>query len=392
MDPQIVEWLNLLVKWIHLIVGIAWIGASFYFNWLEGNLQRNHSALANGVAGDLWAIHGGGFYHVQKFENTPEKLPQTLHWFKWEAYLTGITGFIMMTLVFYITPSLTLLQPTSSLSHSTAIAISILSMLGSWLFYHLLCKSTLGNQPKAILAIMVVYLFIVALGLNEVFTDKATYLHIGAIIGIIMVLNVFFMIIPSQRKMVKSMQQGRTPDPLFGKEGFQRSFHNNYFTLPVLFIMISGHYPMTYGHEHGLWILLAISLIGVLVRHYFNLKNKGVKHHWILPTAALLMSLLAYLSFPKPIELNENVADSTVTSIMQTHCITCHAEQPSFQGFNSPPLGLVLETKQQWIDNFSKIFSQTVHTHAMPPGNLSQMTELERQQLGQWLTQKIDQN
>lgn len=391
MDPQIIEWLNLNVKWIHLIVGIAWIGASFYFNWLEGNLRRHHAGLSEGVAGDLWAVHGGGFYHVEKFENTPSQLPETLHWFKWEAYMTWISGFSLMILVFYLTPQMSLIAPGVELSQMAAIGLSLAALLFAWVLYDLVCKSKLANYPWLFFVTIVSALFVSGLFLSQWFSEKATYLHLGAMIGTIMVANVFFVIIPSQRLMVSALTKGETPDPSFGKKGFQRSLHNNYFTLPVLFIMISGHYPATYGHEYGLWILLAISLIGVLVRHYFNLKNQGKRHPWILPLAAILMALVAYSSFPKTSEqapVLSEVSYAQVKPVFEAHCISCHGAKPT-AGFASPPAGIVLENAEQSLRVAHQIYMQTSVAKTMPPGNLTQMSDAERELIAQWYqTQK----
>ena len=387
MDPQIIEWLNLNVKWIHLIVGIAWIGASFYFNWLEGNLERNKPDLNTGVAGDLWAVHGGGFYHVEKFENSPEKLPDVLHWFKWEAYLTWITGFAMMILVFYLAPSMYLLDASvSDISPGLAIGISLFSMLAGWLIYDQLCKTKLVENGALFFWIIFLGLTAVAFILTNLFSAKAAYIHVGAIIGSIMVANVFFVIIPSQKTMVSAMENGQVPDPMVGKRGFQRSLHNNYFTLPVLFIMISGHYPLTFGSEYSWLVLAAISLIGVFVRHYFNLKNRGQKKVWMLPAAAILMGILAYLTMPKKPEtiLVSAVSYQQIAPVIKQRCATCHAVHPTDVAFKSAPKGVALETQVDLERHADMVYAQTVTTHAMPIGNLTKMTEQERVLLNAW--------
>ncbi|GAB6070601.1 urate hydroxylase PuuD [Thiomicrorhabdus hydrogeniphila] len=387
MDPQIIEWLNLNIKWIHLIVGIAWIGASFYFNWLEGNLERNKPGLNKGVAGDLWAVHGGGFYHVEKFENSPEKLPDVLHWFKWEAYLTWITGFAMMILVFYMTPSMTLVDSSvMDISPNLAIAISLLSMLLSWVVYDQLCKTKLSENGTLFFWIIFIGLTVVAYVLTQIFSAKAAYIHVGAIIGTIMVANVFFGIIPSQKTMVKAMEKGEIPDPIVGKLGYQRSLHNNYFTLPVLFIMISGHYPLTYGSEYNWLVLAAISLIGVFVRHYFNLKNRGQNKVWMLPVAAILMAVLAYLTMPKKtdVTLSSSVSYEQIAPVIQQRCATCHAVNPTDPAFKVAPKGVALETQSDLERNADMVYAQTVTTHVMPIGNLTKMTEQERTLLDGW--------
>ena len=391
MDPQWLEWLNLNVKWIHLIVGIAWIGASFYFNWLEGNLERGKSDLNKGVAGDLWAVHGGGFYHVEKFEVAPDKLPQTLHWFKWEAYLTWITGFILLILVFYMAPTLYLIDPSvADISPTTGILISLGSLLGAWLVYDVLCKTPLVDHNQRFFWVMFGLLTLTAWALSEVLSARAAYIQMGAIIGTLMVGNVFFGIIPSQQKMVEAMKKGQVPDPRVGKRGFQRSFHNNYFTLPVLFIMISGHYPLTFGNDQAWLILAAISLIGVLTRHYFNLKNRGKVYPWMLPLAALLMGALAYLTFPKspePKAITSNVTFAQIAPIMEQRCATCHAAVPTDLAFKVAPKGVELDTQAKIEQQVDSIYAQTIATHAMPIGNLTQMTPDERALLAAWIMQ-----
>ncbi len=388
MEAYLLEWLNLTVKWIHMIVGIAWIGASFYFNWLEGNLERNKPGLDKGVAGEVWAIHGGGFYHVEKFEVAPEQLPTVLHWFKWEAYMTFLTGFFLLIITLYLAPTLFLIDTTvADISPALAISIGIGSIVLSWLVYDQLCKTTLVENNILFFGIIFTLLTIEAYFLTQIFSAKAAFIHVGAIIGTIMVANVFFGIIPSQKKMVAALEAGEKPNPITGKIGYQRSFHNNYFTLPVLFIMISGHYPATFGSELNWLILAAISLIGVMVRHYFNLKNRGKNHVWILPIAAFLMFLLAYLSYPNQ-EMTEQqtscVTNQQIKSIIDTHCLTCHASQPSSPMFSSPPKGIVLETVADLIKHADISYAQTVTSHVMPLGNTTKMSDEERNQLANW--------
>lgn len=391
MEAYFVEWLNLTLKWIHLIVGIAWIGASFYFNWLEGNLERNKPSLGKGVAGDLWSVHGGGFYHVEKFEVSPEKLPETLHWFKWEAYMTFITGFLLLIITFYLSPSLFLVSPEQTLLTPVAgVIVAIGSIVVSWVIYDQLCKTKLVENNMMFFWIMFIFLTGVAFILSQLFTSKAAFIHVGAIIGSIMVANVFFGIIPSQKKLVSALTNNETPDPETGKKGYIRSFHNNYFTLPVLFIMISAHYPATFAHEWNWLILAAISLIGVLTRHYFNLKNKGKNYPWILPLAATLMGLLAYIAMPsKPAtDSSSSLSDAQVMEMFQKHCISCHSATPTSPGFATAPKGIVFDHLSDIENHADSIYAQTVMTHAMPIANLTKMTEEERKQLGSWLNKE----
>lgn len=389
MEAYILEWLNLTIKWIHLTVGIAWIGASFYFNWLEGNLERNKPSLSKGVAGDLWAVHGGGFYHVEKFEVAPEKLPPLLHWFKWEAYMTFLTGFFLLIITFYWSPSLFLINPNIDwLSPQMAVVLGLSSIVVSWLVYDQLCKTKLAQNNILFFWVIFLLLTLEAYGLTHIFTGKAAFIQMGAIIGTMMVANVFFVIIPSQKKMVSAMQAGEIPDQSVGAKGYQRSFHNNYFTLPVLFLMISGHYPTVFGSQYNWLILSAIALIGVLVRHYFNLKNRGKVHHWILPVAILLVIILAYINYPKSSQAQPTttscVSNTQVSEIIKTHCLSCHSIQPSNPAFSTAPKGIVFDKLENIKNNADKIYLQTVTSHSMPIGNITHMTNEEREKLGTW--------
>lgn len=387
MDPYLTDWLNLIVRWIHLITGIAWIGASFYFNWLEGNLNRSGS-LSKGVAGDLWAVHGGGFYHVQKFEVAPEKLPETLHWFKWEAYWTGITGLMLLFIVYYSAPGTYLVDTSvADIPPLLAVLIGLLAIVLSWLGYDQLCKTKLVDKPGLFFIVVFIAFTIAAFLLSQVFNPRAAYIHIGAMIGIIMVANVFFVIIPSQRSMVDTMEAGKTPDGDIGKRGFQRSLHNNYFTLPVLFIMISNHFPFTYGHTYNWLILAALSAISIAVRHYFNLKNRGRNLRWILPAAALALITLGYVIAPNRTTValtSDPVSLAEAQQIVGTHCSSCHSQNPTDPAFQQPPGGVAFDSEQDLLRNAAGIYQRAVATHSMPLGNSTGMTLEERQRLGTW--------
>ena len=272
-EAHIAEWLNLLVRWIHFIVGVAWIGASFYFNWLENHLDRK-SPQKEGIAGDLWAVHGGGFYHLEKFKNGPDKLPEVLHWFKWEAYMTWVSGLTLMCIVYYYNAQAMMLDPSkSSISPMMAVLIGIASLVVSWVVYDLLCKSSLKEKPLILGVVIFIYLALLAFLLTQFLSARAAYIHVGAAIGTIMAANVFFVIIPGQKELVKALSENRIPDPNYGASGLLRSRHNNYLTLPVLFMMISSHFPSTYGNSYSWLVLIAISLVGVLARHYYNISE-----------------------------------------------------------------------------------------------------------------------
>src|SRR6185295_13501403 len=263
------EWLNLALRWLHLTAGIAWIGSSFYFVWLDNHLKPTAEGEASG---ELWSVHGGGFYHNQKYQVAPRAMPEQLHWFKWEAYFTWISGFSLLVLIYYVGATSFLIDPAkAALSPAAAIAIGLAAQALGWLVYDLLCRSPAGSSNLVLGLWWFIVLLFAAVALDSLFNARAAYLHVGAMIGTVMVANVFFIIIPNQRKVVADLVAGQTPDPALGAAAKQRSLHNNYMTLPVLFIMISNHYPMTYGAERPWAVLALLGLTGVAVRHVFNL-------------------------------------------------------------------------------------------------------------------------
>ncbi|MBU0812137.1 MAG: urate hydroxylase PuuD, partial [Gammaproteobacteria bacterium] len=280
MEAHLTEWLNLTVRWIHMIVGIAWIGASFYFVWLENNLNRANPR--DGLSGDLWAIHGGGIYHLEKYKLAPPQMPDNLHWFKWEAYTTWLSGVALLMVVYYLNPSLYLIAPGSEMAPAMAIAIGFGSLIVGWFVYDLLCDSPLGKKPALLGLVLFVLMIFAAWAYSQVFSGRAAYIHTGALIGTIMVGNVFRIIMPAQRALVAAIEQNRTPDPLLPAKGLLRSRHNNYFTLPVLFIMISNHFPSTYGSQYNWLILAGISVLAVLVRHYSTTRHDSNRFAWTL--------------------------------------------------------------------------------------------------------------
>lgn len=389
MENHIHEWLNLTIRWIHFIVGVAWIGASFYFNWLENRLDRS-VPKEPGIAGNLWAVHGGGFYHLKKFQVAPETLPEPLHWFKWEAYTTWLSGFALLVVVYYINAEAFMLNPAKAdISTWAAIGIGLAAMAASWVIYDLLCESPLRHQPMALGVVLVILLGLLAFGLDQVLSSRAAYIHVGAAIGSIMVANVFFVIIPSQRELVQALQENRAPNPEAGKNGLLRSRHNNYLTLPVLFIMISSHFPSTYGNQYGWAILIALSLISVGVRHYFNIRHRN-NAMWVLAIAFTLMVALMFITAPKPLPKTSAVlSDSDVMAIVNERCSTCHSVSPTQAGFGAPPSGLILESIDQLKTNAERVYATTVVTPTMPLGNLTGMTETERAALGIWLEAAI---
>lgn len=392
-----VEWLNLLVRWLHLIVGIAWIGASFYFIWLDNSIKppAPGSDLANkGVTGELWAVHGGGFYHPQKYMVAPKELPPDVHWFKWEAYWTWMSGFAMLIIVYYFNASAMMIDKSvADLSSWQAIGIGIGTLVLGWLVYDQLCKSKLGQREGALGIVMFVFIVAVAYVLSKLLSGRAAYIHVGAMIGTMMVANVAHVIIPGQRKVLAAMRAGQAPDPLHGQRGKQRSVHNNYFTLPVLFIMISNHYAMTYNHAYNWLVLAAIMAAGVLIRHFFNLRHKG-RHAWGYPAAgvALLLAVAVAIA-PKPLPQAAQAGTpgakaapdfARVQAIIEQRCATCHSDKPTQPGFATAPAGMLLQTPDLIHQHAAKIYQQAVQLKAMPIGNMTHMTDDERALIGAW--------
>ena len=396
MEAHIIEWLNLSVRWVHFITGIAWIGASFYFIFLENNLNRTKN-LREELAGNLWAVHGGGFYYLEKYKHSPAKIPKDLHWFKWEAYFTGLSGFTLLCIVYYYNASAYMIDPSvAALSSFQAIGIGIGSIIGSWIIYDLMCKSPLVKQKKLFALIAFVLLVALAYGLSQLLSARAAFIHIGALIGVIMVLNVFFVIIPSQKTMVQAAKKGQNSDPTLGAKALMRSIHNNYMTLPVLFIMISNHFPSTFGHKNSWLVLAGLIIVGASIRHWFNLRGKGIKNYWLMPLALSLLLLLVFYTKPEPQTIATNstsaqqISDLTAMQIIDKHCISCHAATPSSALFSQAPKGLILDNFKTITANADKIKAQAVSAQIMPLGNSTQMTVQERQQLGLWLDKLHD--
>jgi uncharacterized membrane protein len=387
MEAYALDWVQLVIRWVHLITGIAWIGASFYFVFLDLSLlpPKSKEDADAGVGGELWAIHGGGFYHAQKYRVAPATLPEPLHWFKWEAYWTWMSGFALFVVMYYAHADLYMIdRSVADIAPWQAVAISVALLVLGWVFYDQLCKRAGLDREGVVAVTMIVFLALVAWGLSHVFAGRAMYLQVGAMMGTIMAWNVFFVIMPSQRKLVEAKEKGVAPDPVYGLRGKQRSVHNNYFTLPVLFVMISNHYPMTFGHRHAWLILVAVLLIAAYVRHFFNLRHKG-RTVWAIPVTAALaaLALAAVIAPAKPEAAPFTFAD--VEKIVGQRCATCHAANPSQAGFNEAPKGVLLDAPALIVANAQKINEQAVLTRAMPIGNLTGMTDAERATLGAWI-------
>ena len=388
MDPLIWEWVSLLVRWLHVIAGIAWIGSSFYFIHLDASLKR-HEGLPAGVSGEAWQVHGGGFYRMQKYGVAPAELPAELTWFKWEAYATWLSGFALLVVMYYLGAEIFLIdRGRLDLPVWAAIAISAGSLVLGWLAYDALCKSRLGLHDGRLAVILFVALVAAAWAYDQVFTGRAAYLHAGALIGTMMVANVFFIIIPNQKVVVADLIAGRSPDPALGRQAKQRSLHNNYLTLPVVFTMISNHYPMTFASRWSWLIFAGVLLVGGLVRHFYNLRHAGRRPQWWLwPAATAVTVLLVTITLQRPGVVAEGeaaVSFAQIRPVLEQRCTVCHAARPSFAGFQAPPGGVALETPEEIARQAELIHTQAVLTHAMPPGNLTGITDEERRLLAAW--------
>jgi uncharacterized membrane protein len=391
------EWLDLIFRWLHIIFGISWVGASFYFVFLENSINREHE-IRDELAGNLWAIHGGGFYFLEKYKIAPKKIPAHLHWFKYEAYFTWLTGTCLLTIVYYFNAETFLLNPEiTQLSPVLGVMLGVSSIVFSWVFYELLSQTSLLEPKKRpiFFLIMVIYLLIIAYGLSIAFNPRAAYIHMGAIMGTMMAGNVFFVIIPAQKEMVFAAKEGREPNGEVGKLAGWRSYHNNYFTLPVLFIMISNHFPITFGNDHNVLILLLISLAGAGIKHFHNQWERGEWNRWIVPVSLVLLVLAIYLTAPKSREELANAAKvpfSEVEMIIGQRCRPCHSKNPTDDVFIVAQGGMMYDTPAQIVAAKDKIMNRAVITKTMPQGNKTKMTAEERTKIETWIMQgaKLD--
>ena len=388
MEAYIVDWLNLLARWLHFITGVAWIGASFYFIWLDNHLEppRSEQDAGRGVGGEVWSVHGGGFYHAQKYRAAPPFIPETLHWFKWEAYSTWLSGMFLLVLVYWYGAQVYLIDPAvAQLSPLAAVVFAAGIIVVGWVVYDLLCKSPLRNNERLFAAVLFLFVGVLAWGLCALFSGRGAYIHFGAVLGTIMVANVFFVIIPGQKRMVAAAERGAAPNAEDGVRAKQRSVHNTYFTLPVLFVMTSNHYAMTYSHEYNWAILIAISLAGALIRVFFVARHAGNASPLPLVIAGLLLAGVAALIAPRASATSgETVAFEEVHAVVAHRCTTCHSSQPTHPAFPAAPGGVVLDTREQIVAEAQLIHQQTVVTRVMPIGNLTNITEAEREVIDRW--------
>ena len=390
MTAHLAQWLSLALRWAHVIVGVSWIGTSFYFNWLNARIAPP-ATPEPGVSGELWSVHGGGFYRVLKYGVAPDRLPATLHWFKWEAYATWWTGLSLLVLLYYVGAREYLLDSAvSTLTPAAGIATGVATLAAAWLVYDALCRSPLGARPAAFAVLGLLLVTALAWGLSHLLSARAAYLHVGAALGTIMAANVFRVIIPSQRAMVASLMAGQAPDARRGSQAALRSLHNNYLTLPVLFVMVSSHYPATYGSRWGWAILGVLFVIGVLVRHWFNLRNAGRRNGWLLPAAVAGLVVLAVATAPRGGGAGSSsgppASFAEVRVVIAQRCAPCHSSAPTYPGIPVAPAGVMFDTPAEIQAKAQRILDRAVTTKTMPLGNLTGITDAERDVLRRWVS------
>jgi uncharacterized membrane protein len=383
------DWLDLVFRWFHVTAAIVWIGTSFYFVALDNHLREpeQDADREEGVAGESWEIHGGGFYRIHKFRVAPPHLPRPLHWYKWEAYWTWLSGFALFSALYYTDARLRLIDPSvADVDPWQAILISIVLLAAAWIVYDLACR-LLTQQPLVLAAAILGLVTATAYGVGQLYSARAAYLQVGSMLGTIMVANVFFVIIPAHWELVRAKEAGREPDPAANLRGKQRSIHNNYFTLPVLFAMLSNHFSFTYGHAHSWAILVCLMVIGAWVRHYFNLRHSGRTLWWIPITAALALAGLAIWLRPalSTVSTAAQVPFSAASTIIEQRCAGCHSAHPTLM--SAPPKGIAFDTPQEIQAKAQLILQQAVVQRAMPIGNITHMTPAERSTLGAWIRQ-----
>ncbi|MEO1102448.1 MAG: urate hydroxylase PuuD [Pseudomonadota bacterium] len=392
------DFLSLFMRWAHVVAGISWIGSSFYFMWLDATLKRR-AGMADGVKGENWTVHGGGFYHTQKYMVAPAQMPEDLHWFKWESYATFMTGAALLAIVYYWNAELYLLDPAKAdLAPWQGIALSAGGIVAGWFAYDWLCRSPLARRPMVLFGILFALITATAYLYGLVFSGRAAFLQTGAMMATAMTGNVFLIIIPNQKVVVADLKAGRTPHARYGEIAKLRSTHNNYLTLPVLFLMLSNHYPATFGNQYA-WVIVAIALfLGAIVRHWFNTYEtgaKGLRIAWQWPAAlCLALAMTAFAAIPRSAAPVETAAageahfngalEAAAFQIVEARCAVCHAAEPTFAAFTAAAGGIQLDTPDLMRRHADAILSQSVDTHAMPLGNVTQMTEDERAALAAW--------
>ena len=390
MESYIIDWFSLIFRWLHLITGVAWIGASFYFVWLDNSLQNPPQWKKDkGIKGDLWSIHGGGIYEVAKYQLAPEEMPATLHWFKWEAYTTWLTGMVLLTVIYYLGADSYLIDKrVADLSQLQAISIGVGFLVFGWILYELLCRSALAKNGYVIGGILIVAAVAASFTLTSLFSGRGAYIHMGAMIGTIMAGNVFRVIMPSQRALVAAIEKGEAPDPSWGAKAKLHSTHNTYLTLPLLFIMISSHYPFTYTNQYNWLVLLAIIAITAVARQYFILEHKQINRPVLLVAAAFATLILAVVIAPKPVATSGDsqlLSDAQALQIVQQRCASCHSSTPGDDVFTVAPAGVMFDSLAEVRQWAPRIKARTIDSNDMPFMNKTAMTDQERASLGRWL-------
>jgi len=390
------EWTELILRWFHVIAGIAWIGSSFYFIALDLSLKQNKN-LPDKSHGEAWQVHGGGFYHLVKYLVAPSKMPSELTWFKWEAYATWVSGFALLALIYYAGAELYMIDIVKyDFEKYEAVIISLLGIVFGWVIYDLVCRLSLKTNVYVLISSIFILITVMSWAYSEIFSYRGAFMQIGTVLGTIMVANVLMIIIPGQKKVVASLLANETPNPIHGAIAKQRSLHNNYLTLPVIFIMISNHYPLIYATKYS-WIIISIILIiGALIRHFFNIKHTGAKPpYWVCVPIIILGSIIFYISDLGKPKLNnikntanliELIPEKTLVSaqeIIVSKCSMCHAKEPLWENMRNAPKLVNLETSTDIINNIDNIYKQSVLSYAMPPGNISFLEENERSLINQ---------
>ncbi len=391
IENHVMDWLQLLVRWAHVVLGISWIGASFYFIFLENSLNRTEG-LRDELAGNLWAVHGGGFYYVEKYKTAPTTFPKKLHWFKYEAYFTWLSGFILIALVYYLNANTYMIDPAvADIKPLTAVGIGIGTLVCGWIIYDLLCKSALLQQKKLFALIGFCIVTAISFFLSHFLSGRAAFMHIGALLGTIMAGNVFFVIIPAQKALVKAAKEGKLVDPSLGKYAGLRSLHNNYMTLPVIFVMISNHFPTAFGNTFNWAILAGLTLMSVAIRHYINLHEKGEKAIWMIPFAVVCLIALVIVTVPTPsqksIKNSPEIQFSEIQPIIKQRCVVCHSAHPIDDVQIVAPNGIMFDNAEQVKKMSERILVRVVQTRTMPQGNKTGITDHERELIGTWIEQ-----
>ncbi|MCB1463727.1 MAG: urate hydroxylase PuuD [Nitratireductor sp.] len=395
------EWLNFATRWLHIVTGIAWIGSSFYFIALDLELKKR-AGLPEGVQGDTWQVHGGGFYHMQKYVVAPPSMPEELTWFKWESYWTWMSGAFLLGVLYYASPELFLIDPSvADLAPWQAVAIGIAGIVVGYAVYDLLCRSPLGQNDYALFAVLFVFIVAVGWGFTQVFSGRGAFIHTGALIATIMTANVAHVIMPNQRKTVAALKAGEAPDPKWGKQAKQRSTHNNYITLPVIFMMLSNHYPLAFATQYN-WIIIALVLMmGFTIRHFFNTMHAGKGMPWWTWLATFILFVIVMwlsqagppqrgedaASLPVPANAEKLVASAdfdAVREIVTSRCSMCHAREPVWEGILRAPRHVFLEEDGDIARHAEQIYAQAGRSNAMPPGNITDVSMEDREVLARW--------